>query len=73
MDTGWQPYSFRFLISEKESEKYSKTGKAYEVINIDQDTKYVRGADGKLKYKYVNLQRLDPWANFYLYLLIWHK
>ena len=64
MDTGWQPYSFRFLISEKESEKYSKTGKAYEVINIDQDTKYVRGADGKLKYKYVSYKRLDPWANF---------
>ena len=65
MDTGWQPYSFRFLISEKESEKYAKTGKAYEVINIDQDTKYVRGADGKLKYKYMSYKRLDPWANFF--------
>ena len=64
LDTGWQPYSFRFLISEQESEKYSKTGKAYEVIDIDQDTKYVRGADGKLKYKYVSYKRLDPWANF---------
>ena len=65
MDTGWQPYSFRFLISEQESQKYSKTGKAYEVIDIDQDTKYVRGADGKLKYKYVSYKRLDPWANFF--------
>jgi hypothetical protein len=64
MDTGWQPYSFRFLISEQESQKYAETGKAYEVINIDQDTKYVRGADGKLKYKYVSYKRLDPWANF---------
>lgn len=64
MDTGWQPYSFRFLISEQESNKYAGSGKAYEVINIDQDTKYVRGADGKLKYKYVSYKRLDPWANF---------
>ena len=41
-----------------------KQVKAYEVINIDQDTKYVRGADGKLKFKYVSYKRLDPWANF---------
>ena len=65
LDTGWQPYSFRFRISEKESQKYAETGKAYEVINIDQDTKYVRGADGKLKFKYVSYKRLDPWSNFF--------
>ena len=65
LDTGWQPYSFRFLISEQESQKYAETGKAYEVINIDQDTKYVRGADGKLKFKYVSYKRLDPWSNFF--------
>ena len=28
------------------------------------DVKYVRGADGKLAYKYVSYKRLDPFAMF---------
>lgn len=62
--TGWQPYSFRFLIKDNEFENVAKTGKANEIIELDQDTKLVRGADGKLKYRYVSYKRLDPWASF---------
>tara|TARA_R100001443_G_scaffold4319_2_gene12768 strand:+ start:3063 stop:6767 length:3705 start_codon:yes stop_codon:yes gene_type:complete len=62
--TGWQPYSFRFLVKANEFKNVAETGKANEIIEVDQDTKLVRGADGKLKYRYVSYKRLDPWASF---------
>ena len=65
MATGKQPYSFRFLIKDTEKEKYAENGKPYETINISDQEKYVRGADGKLKYKYFSYKRLDPWASFF--------
>ena len=62
--TGWQPYSFRFLVKPGEYENVAKKGKANETIKIDQDTTLVRGADGNLKYRYVSYKRLDPWASY---------
>ena len=62
--TGWQPYSFRFLVKPNEYENIAKKGKANEQIKIDQDTTLVRGADGNLKYRYVSYRRLDPWASY---------
>ena len=63
--TGKQPYSFRFLLKDTEKEKYAENGKPYGTIDINDQEKYVRGADGKLKYKYISYKRIDPWASFF--------
>ena len=64
--TGFLPYSFRLRVKEEDIEKYGLEGKGYEVIPHPElpDVKYVRGADGKLAYKYVSYKRLDPFAMF---------
>ena len=64
--TGFLPYSFRLHVTEEDIEKYGLEGKGYEVISHPEipDVKFVRGADGKLAYKYVSYKRLDPFAMF---------
>ena len=64
--TGFLPYSFRLRVKEEDIEKYGLEGKGYEVISHPEipDVKFVRGADGKLAYKYVSYKRLDPFAMF---------
>tara|TARA_R100000697_G_scaffold1668_1_gene3780 strand:- start:98 stop:4426 length:4329 start_codon:yes stop_codon:yes gene_type:complete len=64
--TGFLPYSFRLHVKEEDIEKYGLEGKGYEVIPHPEfpDVKYVRGADGKLAYKYVSYKRLDPFAMY---------
>ena len=64
--TGFLPYSFRLRVKEEDIEKYGLEGKGYEVIPHPElpDVKYVRGADGKLAYKYISYKRLDPFAMF---------
>ena len=64
--TGFLPYSFRLRVKEEDIEKYGLEGKGYEVIPHPEfpDVKYVRGADGKLAYKYVSYKRLDPFAMY---------
>ena len=64
--TGFLPYSFRLHVTEEDIEKYGLEGQGYEVISHPElpDVKYVRGADGKLAYKYISYKRLDPFAMF---------
>ena len=64
--TGFLTYSFRLRVKEEDIEKYGLEGKGYEVIPHPElpDVKYVRGADGKLAYKYISYKRLDPFAMF---------
>ena len=40
-------------LKDTEKEKYAENGKPYGTIDINDQEKYVRGADGKLKYKYM--------------------
>jgi hypothetical protein len=64
--TGFLPYSFRLHVTEEDIEKYGLEGQGYEVISHPElpDVKYVRGADGKLAYKYISYKRLDPFAMY---------
>ena len=76
--TGFQPYSFRFLATEEEIAKYGKVdplntkGSRRSRNPLDyilqkgenSEVTYVRGADGKVKYKYVSYKRLEPWASY---------
>lgn len=64
--TGFLPYSFRLHVTEEDIEKYGLEGQGYEVVSHPElpDVKYVRGADGKLAYKYISYKRLDPFAMF---------
>jgi len=65
INQGFQPYSIRLLASEEDVKKYNKKGTPYEVVKGDNDqVKYVRGADGKIKYKYWSYKRLEPYASF---------
>ena len=65
INQGFQPYSIRLLASEEDIKKYGRKGEAYEVIKGENDqVKYVRGADGKIKYKYWSYKRLEPYASF---------
>jgi len=47
LDSGWQPYSLRFLV-------YGDDGKP------------IIGKDGKPKYNYISIKRLDPWSSFFM-------
>ena len=65
INQGFQPYSIRLLATEEDVKKYGRKGEAYEVIKGENDqVKYVRGADGKIKYKYWSYKRLEPYASF---------
>ena len=65
INQGFQPYSIRLLATEEDVKKYGRKGEAYEVIMGENDqVKYVRGADGKIKYKYWSYKRLEPYASF---------
>ena len=63
--TGYQPYSIRLFATEEDIKKYGEKGTAYEVVKGENDSiKYIRGADGKIKYKYISFKRLEPYAGF---------
>tara|TARA_B100000927_G_scaffold89773_1_gene72616 strand:+ start:34 stop:2943 length:2910 start_codon:yes stop_codon:yes gene_type:complete len=63
--TGFIPYAFRFLATEEDIAKYGKVDPNNKVVRGENDEiKYVRGADGKIKYKYVSYKRLEPWASY---------
>lgn len=63
--TGYIPYAFRFLATEEDIAKYGKIDPNNKVVRGENDEiKYVRGADGKIKYKYVSYKRLEPWASY---------
>jgi len=65
INQGWQPYSIRLFATEEDIKKYDRKGAAYEVITeADGAIKYIRGADGKIKYKYYSYKRLEPYASF---------
>ena len=49
LESGWQPYSLRFL-------KYDKLIGGKPII----------GKDGKPKYNYISIKRLDPWSSFFM-------
>tara|TARA_B100000212_G_scaffold149106_1_gene112078 strand:- start:4775 stop:9196 length:4422 start_codon:yes stop_codon:yes gene_type:complete len=66
LKTGWMPYAFRLRATEEDIAKYGAEGAAYEVIPHPEypDVRLVRGADGKLAYRYISYKRLDPYSMF---------